>query len=143
MTAQWRGLCRFLAALSGRDVVEITRELREAGHRLRPQRRRVPRDRDLARPFDVRHPAIQGGDQFLELARELARAHRHGWSRLAPVSRREAFQISPHPPHRQYAFSSGFRAVVEIARDRQAGQATGLVAAAVDDDRSAEPFLKS
>jgi hypothetical protein len=30
---------------------------------------------------------------------------------------RAAFQISPHPLHRQYAFSSGFRAVVAIAAD--------------------------
>jgi hypothetical protein len=47
------------------------------------------------------------------------------------VLRREAFQISPQPPQRQYECSSGFRAVVVIVDDWQAGQivggATGVV----------------
>jgi len=43
------------------------------------------------------------------------------------VFRREAFQISPQRPHRQYVFVSGFRAVVEILDDWHAGQAAGGV----------------
>jgi hypothetical protein len=107
---------RLLADLSSRDD-GMTGKLGEPADGFRPQRRCVPRDGGFTRPFDARQPAIQSGDEFLELARERARAHRHGWIRLAPVSRREAFQISPQPPHRQYVLSSGFRAVVEIERD--------------------------
>jgi hypothetical protein len=60
---------------------------------------------------------VQSRDQFLELTRELTRAHRHLWTPLGRASRRDAFQISPQLPHRQYAFSSGFRAVVVIELD--------------------------
>jgi hypothetical protein len=92
-------------------------DLRQTFDGFGPQRRCVAGDCGLARLFDARHPPIQGRDQFLELTRELTSAHRHVWTRLTAASRREAFQISPHPPHRQYVFSSGFRAVVEIERD--------------------------
>jgi len=54
-------------------------------------------------------------------------------------SRREAFQISPQLPQRQYAFLSGVLAVVEIDADRHAGQAEGIAPAAPDDDRPAPP----
>jgi len=56
------------------------------------------------------------------------------------VLRREAFHTSPQPPHRQYALSSGFRDVVEIARDLQAGQTMGIVTGGGADDRSAPPL---
>jgi len=48
-------------------------------------------------------------------ARESYRGH--VCTPLCRASRREAFQISPQLPHRQYVFSSGFRAVVVMERD--------------------------
>jgi hypothetical protein len=79
----------------------VLRELREAVNGFRPQRRCVARDCGLARLFHAGHPPIQRRDQFLELAREVTAAQRHAWTRRAPASRRDAFQISPQPPHRQ------------------------------------------
>ena len=66
---------------------------------------------------DVRHSPIQRHDEFLELTGEVTCAHRHGRPWFGLTSRREAFQISPQPPQRQYVFSSGVRAVVVIAAD--------------------------
>jgi hypothetical protein len=63
--------------------------------------------------------------------------------RLAAASRRAAFQTSPQRLQRQYALSSGVRAVVEINDDRQAGQAMGTVTGAVTDVRSALPLPDS
>ena len=54
--------------------------------------------------------------------------------------RREAFQISPQLPQRQYVLSSGVLAVVEIDADRHAGQAEGIAPAALDDDWPAAPL---
>jgi hypothetical protein len=104
-----------LAAANGR----IAGELRQAigGLARSAAASRAIAGSPAARLFDARHPPIQGRDQFLELTRELTSAHRPGRTRLAAAYRREAFQISPQPPHRQDVVSSGFRAVVEIERD--------------------------
>jgi hypothetical protein len=56
------------------------------------------------------------------------------------LPRRAAFQISPQPPQRQYAFSSGFRDVVVIADDLQAGHTTGGASGSAAGDRGALPF---
>jgi len=80
---------------------------------------------------------------FSRLTGEVTCAHRHGRPWFGLASRREAFQISPQPPQRQYVFSSGVRAVVVIAADRHAGQTVGDVAAAAGRDRPAAPLLKS
>jgi len=45
--------------------------------------------------------------------------------------------------HRQYEFSSGFLAVVEMADDSHAGHATGTVAMPASRDRSAPRFQGS
>jgi hypothetical protein len=62
-------------------------------------------------------------------------AHRHP----APppdVFLREAFQISPHVLHRQYALSADFLFVVAIAPDRHAGQTVGTVPDTLGCERS-------
>ena len=95
------GVCVGRPLSLGVGTESLSGELRQAVDRFRPQRRGVPRDCGLACLFDARHPPIEGRDQFLERTREVIGAHRHVWTRLAPASRREAFQISPQPPHRQ------------------------------------------
>jgi hypothetical protein len=52
---------------------------------------------------------------------------------------RDAFQISPQRPQRQYVLSSGVFAVVEIDADRHAGQAEGITPVVLDDDRPVAP----
>jgi hypothetical protein len=79
----------------------IVGEFRQAPDGGRAQLRRIPRDCGFARLFDTWHTSVEGRDQFLELSRKLTHAHRHLCIRLAAASRRDAFQISPHPPHRQ------------------------------------------
>ena len=54
--------------------------------------------------------------------------------------RREAFQISPQLPQRQYVLSSGVLAVVEIDADRHAGQPEGIAPVSLDDERPAAPL---
>jgi hypothetical protein len=94
----------------------VPNELCQALHRFRAQRRGITRDARLASLFDSRHSAVQCRNQFLEHRLEFIGAHRH---RAPPLDAalRAAFQISPHLLHRQYAFSSGFRAVVAMAAD--------------------------
>lgn len=69
-------------------------------------------------------------------------AHRHRWPPFGCTSRRDAFQISPQLPHRQYVFSSGFRALVAIASDLHPGHDVGLVTAPVSRDGAAARLLK-
>jgi hypothetical protein len=57
---------------------------------------------------------------------ELACAHRHRRPPPDAAARRDAFHTSPQLLHRQYAFSSGFRALVVIDRDPHAGHAVGV-----------------
>ena len=57
--------------------------------------------------------------------------------------RREAFQTSPQPLHRQYVCSSGFRAVVVIEDDWHDGHAVGSVRALVGRGRSPKRFHES
>jgi hypothetical protein len=94
----------------------VSNEFRQALHRFRAQRRGIMRDATFAGLFDPRHSAVQRRNQLLEHGLEFIGAHRH---RAPPLdaSLRAAFQISPHPRHRQYALSSGFRAVVAMAAD--------------------------
>jgi hypothetical protein len=91
--------------------------------------------------FDAWYSSVQCRDQLLQITREIKCAHGHLRAPLGSAPRREAFQISPQPPHRQYVFSSGFRAVVVIEDDLHAGHAVGVVAAA--GDRYALPLPKS
>jgi hypothetical protein len=76
-------------------------DLREALNRLLAERDRISRDAGLARPLDARHAPVEGGDQLLELTREIARRYRQGCPPLGRASRRETFQTSPHFPQRQ------------------------------------------
>jgi hypothetical protein len=99
-----------------RRRLRIANEFRQALHRFRAQRRGIARDARLAGLSDSRHSPVQRSNQFLEHRLEFIGAHRH---RAPPLDAalRAAFQISPHPLHRQYAFSSGLRVVVAIAAD--------------------------
>jgi hypothetical protein len=56
------------------------------------------------------------------------------------LPRRAAFQISPQPPQRQYAFSSGLRDVVVIADDLHAGHTAGGASGSAVRDRGELPF---
>jgi len=115
-------------------------ELRQSLDRLRSQSRGIAGDGRFARLFNARHSPVQRSDQFRELTSEIiwTRHHVRRWLDLA--SRREAFQISPQLPHRQYVFASGIFAVVEIDADRHAGQTEGIAPAALDDDWPAAPL---
>jgi hypothetical protein len=93
-------------------------------------------------PHRVDSP-VQRRDQLLELACELAHVHRHRRPPLGPVLRREAFQISPQPSHRQYVCSSTVRAVVVIEDDRHAGHTAGVVSAAAERDRCGSTVPRS
>ena len=112
-------------------------EFSQAFDGFRSERCRFTHNGGLAGPVEVRHPPIDCRDQLFELAP----AHRHEWTPLGLVSRRETFQISPQALQRQYVLSSGFRAVVVIDGDWQAGHAVGLVTPAKR-DRGAAPFPK-
>lgn len=57
-----------------------------------------------------------------------------------PAARRAAFQTSPHVSQRQYAFSSGLRAVVLIDRDWHAGHTVGVPRTVARRDESAAPL---
>jgi hypothetical protein len=98
-----------------------------------PQCQGIARNGDFSRPFDSRQAAIQGRDELLEIARDITAFHRHGCPPRLADSRRAAFQTSPQPAHRQYAFSSGLRAVVEISADRHDGHRVGATGAAGND----------
>jgi hypothetical protein len=63
-----------------------------------------------------RQPDIRR-DTTLDDLGQIPRAHRHGRTRDGCARRRATFQTSPHSSQRQYACSSGLRAVVEIERD--------------------------
>lgn len=95
----------------------MAHELGQSVDGFRPECRGITRDCSLTRLFDARHAPVQRRNEFLELAGEVRHAHRHPWPRLNRASRREAFQTSPQPPHRQYVCSSGFLADVAIAVD--------------------------
>jgi hypothetical protein len=116
------------------------REFRQAPRRFRPQRRRIARDDFLAGLFAARDAPVQRRDQLLELTNQFGRVYRHRWSRLGVLPRRAAFQISPQPPQRQYAFSSGLRDVVVIADDLHAGHTAGGASGSAARDRGALPF---
>lgn len=103
----------------------------------------VARDADFAGLCNGWKTPIEGRDQLLEVTGELRHVHRHDCAAVLAELRRDAFQISPHPPHRQYAFSSGWRAVVEIASDRHDGQRVGSATAATEDDACAGPLANS
>jgi hypothetical protein len=97
-------------------VIGVANERRQALHRLRAQRRGITRDARLAGLFDSRHSPSNAAISSSSADSTVIGAHRH---RAPPLDAalRAAFQISPHRLHRQYAFSSGFRAVVAIAAD--------------------------
>jgi hypothetical protein len=73
----------------------------------------------------------------------MTRRRHHARPAPDPTARREGFQISPQLAHRQYAFSSGVRAVVEIDLDLHAGHAVGVMGATAVDDRPVVPFQNS
>jgi hypothetical protein len=116
-------------------------ELRQAFDGFRSQRRRFSCNSSFADAVEAR-PSPVDCDQLFELARELAPVHRHEWTLVGAVSRRETFQISPQLPQRQYVLSSGFRAVVVIDGDWQPGHVVGMVTRAKRNRRAA-PFPKS
>ena len=120
----------------------IANEISQPLNGFRAQRRGITRDGRLADLFDARHSPVQRSDQFRELAGEIIWSS-HQRLPIGLASRREAFQISPQLPQRQYAFLSGVLAVVEIDADRQAGQAEGIAPPALDDDRPAPPLPMS
>ena len=134
-----RSSCRSISVRCTRCAADG--ELRQSLDSLRSQRRGIAGDGRFARLFNARHSPVQRSDQFRELAGEIIWSSHHVCLRLGLVSRREAFQISPQLPQRQYVFSSGVLAVVEIDADRQAGHAEGIAPAALDDDRPAAPPL--
>lgn len=109
-------------------------QLLEASDRMPAQDSCVARDADLASLGHAGKTPIQRGDQLFEVARKFGGAHRHGCRPVLDVPRRDAFQTSPHAPHRQYACSSGLRAVVEITADRQDGQHVGPATPSPGDD---------
>jgi hypothetical protein len=97
---------------------EMGSELQQAVDGSRPEHRCVASNCRFSRLFDTWQSPVQGCDQFLDLTREFARAHRHVCTRFgAGCRRRAAFHTSPQPAHRQYVFSSACRPVVVIARD--------------------------
>lgn len=128
-----------MVARSGDD--RIPGELSQANDGFGPQRGGIARNRGLTGPLRVRHSPVQGPNQFMKPACQLTSAQRHRAPRFGPDTRRDGFQISPQAPHRQYALASGFRAVVVIAGDWQAGHAAGVVTASAARDRSATSRL--
>jgi hypothetical protein len=76
-------------------------EFRQAVDGFRPQDRGVAGNFGLSCPLDAWHSLIQCRDQLLQLTRELGPDHRHEWTPVGLVSRRETFQISPQLPQRQ------------------------------------------
>jgi hypothetical protein len=77
------------------------RELGKAMDGFLSERRRLPRDRGLARLFDARHPPVQRRNELAELAHELIARHLHEFAPARLEFRLETFQTSPQLPQRQ------------------------------------------
>ena len=94
----------------------------------------------LARRSTPRHCAGPTARSVRKLRARSSESSHHERRPIGLASRREAFQISPQLPQRQYVLSSGVLAVVEIDADRHAGQEEGIAPAALDDGRPAAPL---
>ena len=76
-------------------------ELGDALQRAISQRSRLARDLGFAHALDVRHPPIERGNQFLEMANGCRAPYRHRFAPECFDRDRETFQISPHFRQRQ------------------------------------------
>ena len=79
----------------------MANDLRQPINGLRAECGGIAGNVGFARLFNAGHSPVQGRDQFLELTREHRRDHGHREGPRDGFPRREAFQISPHPLHRQ------------------------------------------
>ena len=129
--------------LEPRQLGRLVGKLRQPADGSGAQRRGVAGDGGFSGVCGAWQAPIQRGDQFLEFPGEIHSAYRHDWRPLGVASRREAFQTSPQAAHRQYALSSGVRAVVEIATERQDGHRVGSATVVSGETAGAERLRKS